>query len=261
MKLAPPVICRMGRTVTPGRVHAHQEDGDAGVLAYVRIGAAHRDAPGRDPRPRRSTPCAPSSTQWSPSRTALVRTAARSDPASVSENSWQASSSVRSMGRSQRPCCSVGAPDAGSRGRRAAASPGRSRCGAARRRPLPRRGRAARSTRAGPGPRNRLGQVERAPALRRTGCVPSPGCGRCARVPAPPSSSRTRRRSRSRCPTPRRRCAGRATVPSHCRAAARNSLGFRDTAHVSSSTVRSARTPFSGTAPCRRSRRGRRTHG
>lgn len=48
----------------------------------------------------------PSSTQFSPSRTALVRTAARSEPASVSEKSWQASSSVRSMGRSQRRFCS-----------------------------------------------------------------------------------------------------------------------------------------------------------
>lgn len=48
----------------------------------------------------------PVSSQLSPSRTAFVRTPARSEPASVSENSWQASSSVRSMGRSQRAFCS-----------------------------------------------------------------------------------------------------------------------------------------------------------
>ena len=35
----------------------------------------------------------------SPSRTALVRTAARSEPASVSEKSWQAITSVRSIAR------------------------------------------------------------------------------------------------------------------------------------------------------------------
>ena len=98
MKELPPVICRIGRTVTPGSSIGTRKTVRPACLAAVgsvRVTATPRSATGA---PEVHT-LWPSSTQWSSRRTARVRTAARSEPASVSENSWQAIRSVRSMAR------------------------------------------------------------------------------------------------------------------------------------------------------------------
>ena len=98
MKEVPPVIWRIGRTVTPGASMGTRKTVSPACLAEsgsVRVTATPRSATGA---PEVHT-LWPSSTQCPSRSTARVRTAARSEPASVSEKSWQAIRSVRSMAR------------------------------------------------------------------------------------------------------------------------------------------------------------------
>ena len=100
-----PVICRSGRTVTPGRVELAEDERDAAV-AVLRIGAARgrRSSPPTGRRWSRSS--GRSATKWSPSSTALVLSEARSLPAPGSLKPWHQISSPASIGGMKRRRCS-----------------------------------------------------------------------------------------------------------------------------------------------------------
>ena len=95
---ASPVISRSGRTSMPGAAHVDQEVGDALVLGRVRVGAGQADRPVRLAGPATSTPSARSARQPPSTFSAVVRSEARSEPASGSLNSWHQMISPRSVG-------------------------------------------------------------------------------------------------------------------------------------------------------------------
>ena len=105
MKELPPVIWRIGRTVIPGASIGTRKTVSPACFAAVgsvRVTATPTSATGA---PEVHT-LWPSSTQTPSRSTARVRTAARSEPASVSEKSWQAIRSVRNIAATKRPRCS-----------------------------------------------------------------------------------------------------------------------------------------------------------
>ena len=101
---APPLICRIGRTSTPGASIGTRKAVSPACLAtdesVRQISSPHAE----NRAPELHTFC-PLTTHSSPSRTARVPSPARSEPAPGSENSWQHSTSVRRNGRMNRACC------------------------------------------------------------------------------------------------------------------------------------------------------------
>ena len=92
-----PAMVRSGRMSMPGRVHGHDQPGDAPV--------AGSSGPVRTRSSQKSATSAwqvqifgPVTTYSSPSRTARVRSEARSLPAPGSENPWHQTSSPRRIG-------------------------------------------------------------------------------------------------------------------------------------------------------------------
>ena len=92
-----PVICVSGRTSTPGACMS--------TIRYVRPACRCESGSDRATRMQKSAMCAyddqtfcPSRTKRSPSSRAEVRTPARSEPASGSENPWHQISSAASSG-------------------------------------------------------------------------------------------------------------------------------------------------------------------
>ena len=94
----------------PGQVQRNEERGQPRVFRRVRIAAADRLPVLRGRWPSKTRPSARRAPSRRPSRTARVRTAARSLPASGSLNSWQAMMSVRSRPRTNCSTCSAGPP-------------------------------------------------------------------------------------------------------------------------------------------------------
>ena len=104
LKLAPPVICRMGRTVTPGASSFTMNAVMPACLAPVESLRQMAKPQSANTAEEVHTFC-PDNTHISPSRVALVETFAKSLPAPGSENNWQQNSSQRKKLRTHIAFC------------------------------------------------------------------------------------------------------------------------------------------------------------
>ena len=93
-----PAMVLSGRKSMPGRVHRHGQPGDPAVTAVLRDRCAPAARRSRPPRRGEVQIFDPVTTYSSPSRTARVRSEARSLPAPGSEKPWHHTSSPRRIG-------------------------------------------------------------------------------------------------------------------------------------------------------------------
>ena len=192
----------------PGRFHVDQEVGDALVLWRVGVGAGQAHAPVASCAADVHTFC-PVSCQPPSARTALVRNAARSEPAPGSLNSWHQINSPRSVRGTNCSICS-GCRARGSSAPPTSRSPGRD----APRPPPPAPGRSA-AARPGPPP-GRTAAASAAPTdpSRRARPVASPRAARRCRRPQRRSRARmSATAAKSMCSSRRTPCCVSAAHP------------------------------------------------